>query len=66
MDKYIIIDLQGPDGNAFNLLALAKDLSYTNDWDWDSIYKELTHGDYDNLLSVMENYFGDQILFLGK
>ena len=66
MDEKIIINLQGPDGNAFNLLALAKDLSHVNNFDWDSIYKELTHGDYDNLVTVIENYFGDQILFLGK
>jgi len=62
----IILNLNGPDGNAYNLLAIAKDLSHVNNFDWNSIYKELTHDDYDNLITVMENYFGDQITFLGN
>jgi len=66
MDKDIIIDLQGPEGNAFNLLAIAKDLSHSNKFNWDNVYNELTNSDYDNLITVIENYFGDQITFLGK
>lgn len=66
MNENIILDLKGADGNAFNLLAIAKDLSHVNNFDWDSIYSELTNSDYDNLVTIMENYFGDQITFLGK
>ena len=66
MNEEIIIDLQSPEGNAFNLLAIAKDLSHSNKFNWDNIYNELTSDDYNNLITVMENYFGDQILFLGK
>lgn len=67
MNENIVLDLNGPDGNAFNLLAIAKDLSHVNNFDWDSIYSELTKGrDYNTLVNVMENYFGDQITFLGK
>lgn len=66
MKENIILDLKGSDGNAFNLLAVAKDLSHVNKFDWDNIYSELTKSDYDNLITVMENYFGDQITFLGK
>jgi hypothetical protein len=65
-DEKIIIDLKRPEGNAFNLLALAKDLSHSNKFNWDDIYTELTSSDYNNLISVIENYFGDQIIFLGK
>jgi hypothetical protein len=66
MNQDIVLDLKGPDGNAFNLLAIAKDLSHVNKFDWGSIYSELTKSDYEHLISVMENYFGDQITFLGK
>jgi hypothetical protein len=64
MNDEIIIDLNGPDGNAFVLLGIAKDLVHKNKFSWDSIYKELTDGNYDHLVKTMENYFGDQILFL--
>jgi len=66
MNEEIIIDLKKPEGNAFNLLALAKDLSHSNKFNWDNVYTELTSDDYNNLITVMENYFGDQIIFLGK
>jgi len=67
MNKNIVLDLKGTDGNAFVLLSVAKDLSHKNKFNWDNIYSELTKGrDYNTLVSVMENYFGDQITFLGK
>jgi hypothetical protein len=58
----IEIDLQGPEGNAFALLALAKDLSNKLDLDWNYIYSEMTSGNYENLLQVMDHYFGDLIV----
>jgi hypothetical protein len=58
----IEIDLTGPDGNAFALLALAKDLSNKLDLDWNYIYSEMTSGNYENLLQVMDHYFGDLIV----
>ena len=64
MNENIILDLKGTDGNAFVLLSVAKDLSYKNKFKWDNIYSELTKSDYENLINVMENYFGDQVLFL--
>ena len=64
MNDEIIIDLNGPDGNAFVLLGIAKDLSHQNKFSWDSVYTEMTKSDYEHLIQVMENYFGDQILFL--
>ena len=66
MNENIILDLKGVDGNAFVLLSVAKDLSHSNKFNWDDIYSELTKSDYENLINVMENYFGDQITFLGK
>jgi hypothetical protein len=64
MIQDIVVDLKEPDGNAFVLLSIAKDLSHKNKFNWDNIYTELTRSDYENLIAVMENYFGDQILFI--
>ena len=58
----IEIDLTGSDGNAFVLLAIARDLAIKLDLDWNYIHTEMTSGDYENLLQVMEHYFGDLII----
>jgi len=58
----IEIDLTGPDGNAFVLLGIAKDLCHKLDLDWNYVHSEMTSGDYENLLQVMEHYFGDLII----
>jgi hypothetical protein len=58
----IEIDLQGPEGNAFSLLAIAKDLANKLDMDWNMIYKEMTSSDYEWLLQVMDYHFGDFII----
>ena len=58
---HIIIDLTGPEGNAFYLLGIAQKLAKELDLDKDKILNEMKSGDYENLLEVMENYFGDYI-----
>ena len=58
----IEIDLLGPEGNAFALLGIARDLAIKLDLDWNYIHTEMTSGDYENLLQVMEHYFGDIIV----
>ena len=58
----IEIDLQGPEGNAFMLLALAKSLSNKLGMDWSSIHNEMTSSDYEWLLQVMDYHFGDFII----
>jgi hypothetical protein len=58
----IEIDLLGPDGNAFVLLGIARDLAIKLDLDWNYIHTEMTSGDYENLLQVMEHYFGNLIV----
>ena len=58
----MIIDLTGPDGNAFALLGYAKNFSKQLSLDWDSIRKEMTKGDYENLLQVFDNYFGTFVI----
>ena len=60
-----IIDLTGPDGNAFSLMARAvdfgKQLGY-NAHDCAKIQEEMTSGDYENLISVFDKYFGDYVI----
>ena len=58
----IKIDLQGPEGNAFMLLATAKNLAHQLDMDWGLIHSEMTSSDYEWLLQVMDYYFGDFII----
>ena len=59
MKKEIIIDLTGPEGNAFYLLGLAKKLSKELKMDFSSVQKEMTSGNYENLLEVFDNHFGN-------
>lgn len=56
------IDLTGPDGNAFVLMGMAKRWARDLDLDGDMIVKEMMLGDYENLLDVIEHYFGDYVI----
>ena len=58
-----VIDLTGPDGNAFVLLGMAKGWANDLGLDFAPIQKEATSGDYENLLQVLDNYFGDYVVF---
>ena len=58
----IIIDLTGPDGNAFALMALGKRLAQQLDLDWEYIRDQMTDGDYEWLIRVFDSYFGDYVI----
>ena len=58
----IIIDLTGPDGNAFALLAYAKLYAKQLDLPFDKIKDEMTSGDYENLIQVFDKYFGSFVI----
>jgi len=58
MPKKIQIDLNGPDGNAYNLGSIAKGFCEQLDWEWKPIWDEMTSGNYENLLKVFEKKFG--------
>ena len=58
----ITVDLSGPQGNAFALMGIAKQLAEVKGLDSKVIIEEMTTGDYDHLLSVFENYFGNDVL----
>ena len=63
--KQIIIDLTGPDGNAFALMAyarrFAKQLGYSKE-DQNQLLELMTSGDYENLLEVFDDHFGSFVI----
>lgn len=58
----IVIDLTGPDGNAFALLGYAKRFGRQLGLDTDKIHNEMTSGDYDHLIETFDKYFGDFVI----
>ena len=58
----IIIDLTGPDGNAFALMGYAKRFAKQLKLDSDKIIKEMTKGDYENLIQTFDDYFGEFVI----
>ena len=57
-----IIDLTGPEGNAFSLMANATNLAKQLGLNGKEIVDEMTAGDYENLVSVFDKYFGDYVI----
>ena len=58
----IVIDLTGPDGNAYALMAYATRFAKQYGLDEKVIIKEMTSGDYENLLKVFDRYFGGFVI----
>ena len=58
----MIIDLTGPDGNAFALLGFAKNFANQLKLDYSTINAEMTSGDYENLIEVFDKYFGSFVI----
>jgi len=61
----IVIDLTGPDGNAFSLLSMARSIgkklgmSYT---EIENIIDDMMESDYENLIKVFDKHFGDFVI----
>ena len=63
-----VIDLQGPDGNAFFLMAQA------DSWlrqmkrrdEFSAMRTEMMSGDYENLVRIFEDNFGDYVDLINK
>ena len=60
--KEIIIDLTGPDGNAFVLIGKAMSFAKQLGLDGNSIKQEMMSGDYENLLEVFDKNFGHFVI----
>jgi hypothetical protein len=56
-----VIDLTGPDGNAFALIGYATKFARQLDLDSTQIREEMMAGDYENLVAVFDKYFGDYV-----
>jgi hypothetical protein len=60
----IDVDLEGPDGNAFQLVGIAIGVAKQIGWDRDDIAAFRTKcysGDYGNVLALVDKNFGDFI-----
>jgi len=58
----IVIDLTGPDGNAFALMGYATRFAKQLKFDDKKIIDEMTQGDYEHLLETFDKYFGDFVI----
>jgi hypothetical protein len=58
----IVIDLTGPDGNAFVLMSYASRFAKQLGKDHKAILDEMTQGDYEHLLEVFDREFGDFVV----
>jgi len=58
----IVVDLTGPEGNAFVLMGMAAKWSKQLGLDPDEVQADMMSGDYEHLLSVVEKHFGDYIV----
>ena len=56
--KKQVIDLTGPQGNAFYLLGLARKLCKQLDLDINEVYGEMTTGSYEQLITAFDKHFG--------
>jgi len=56
-----IIDLTGPDGNAFNLLGLANKLGKQLGIDTKELQANMMSGDYENLIQEFDKAFGNYV-----
>ena len=62
-NREFVINLDGPDGNAFALMAyasrFAKDMGYVSD---EAILNNMRSGDYTNLVRTFDKYFGEFVI----
>jgi hypothetical protein len=63
-----VIDLKGPQGNAFALMATAKDFlrQMKRRDEFDAMRTEMLSGDYNNLIGIFEKNFGEYVTLVGK
>ena len=60
--KETIIDLTGPQGNAFYLLGVASKYARQLGLNSNEIINEMKSGDYEHLIEVFDSYFGDFVI----
>lgn len=58
LDRDNVINLDGPEGNVFFLIGVARKACRTLGLDTDKVIEEMTAGDYIGALKVFESNFG--------
>ena len=63
-----VIDLQGPQGNAFALMAYADDFlrQMGRRDEFNAMRTDMMSGDYENLVRIFEENFGDYVELVNK
>ena len=63
-----VIDLQGPQGNAFALMAYADDFlrQMGRRHEFNAMRSEMMSGDYNKLIGIFEKNFGEYVTLVGK
>ena len=63
-----VIELQGPQGNAFALMAYADDFlrQMGRRDEFRAMRTDMMSGDYDNLIRIFEENFGEYVTLVGK
>ena len=61
MGRKVVIDLTGPQGNAFVLLGKATTYARQLELDAENIIAEMKSGDYENLVMTFDKYFGEYV-----
>ena len=63
-----VIDLQGPQGNAFALMAYAEDFlrQMGRRHEFNAMRSEMMSGDYNNLIRIFEENFGEYVTLVGN
>ena len=63
-----VIDLQGPMGNAFALMGYADDFlrQMGRRHEFNAMRAEMMSGDYENLVRIFEENFGDYVELVNK
>ena len=62
VDSTPVIDLTGPQGNAFFLMGQAGQYARQLGLDGDAIIAEMKSSNYENLVQVFDRYFGDYVI----
>jgi hypothetical protein len=62
VDSTPVIDLTGPQGNAFYLLAQADRYARQLGLDSNTVINQMNASDYENLIRVFDRYFGDYVI----
>ena len=58
----IVVDLTGPDGNAYSLLARARSYAQQLDLNDVAIIKDMMSKDYEHLVQDFDNHFGHFVI----